>query len=322
VHLNTGTDFDFLPLKMHHPRPAHAGVENAIKHVYNPLQKTWSAAPVSVSLAPQAFQEGTMRHVFELTDFSLAPGQQRCVAKLSKDPREPRRTYFAEVEMQFKCKEFAQQYNAKNPPKHIDFVDTWVIEFTHRPSAAGGSLVALVEPMLKGHYTKHSNNFGFVSPDDRNTPHAFSHWTWVASGGKMLVCDIQGVGDNYTDPQIHSNAGHHNFLFGRGDMGIEGVQQFFATHRCNGLCRYLGLPPTPGTPMPSAFERGTQVRSRPTSPAPDFFGRPTSYSSVSSPASSVGALSSASGGFTDLYSGPRVVSMVVSQPMFPAMVSF
>lgn len=36
-----------------------------------------------------------------------------------------------------------------------------------------------------------------------------------------------------------------------------------------------------------------------------------SYSSVSSPASSVGALSSASGGFTDLYSGPRVVSMVV-----------
>jgi hypothetical protein len=264
-----------------------------------------------------------MRHVFELTDFSLAPGQQRCVAKLSKDPREPRRTYFAEVEMQFKCKEFAQQYNAKAPPKHIDFVDTWVIEFTHRPSPAGGSLVALVEPLLKGHYTKHSNNFGFVSPEDRNTPQAFSHWTWVASGGKMLVCDIQGVGDMYTDPQIHSNAGHHNFLFGRGDMGIDGIQQFFATHRCNGLCRYLGLPPTPGTPVVSAaFERGTQVRSRPTSPAPDFFGKAASYSAVSSPASSVGALSSASGGFGDIALGPRVVSMMVSQPMFPGMYAF
>lgn len=36
-----------------------------------------------------------------------------------------------------------------------------------------------------------------------NTPQAFSHFTYCHSGGKLLICDIQGVGDKYTDPQIH-----------------------------------------------------------------------------------------------------------------------
>ena len=59
-----------------------------------------------------------------------------------------------------------------------------------------------------GQYTKYTNNYGFVSAEGRLTPQAFSHWTWCASAGQHLVCDIQGVGDMYTDPQIHSNAGY------------------------------------------------------------------------------------------------------------------
>lgn len=30
-----------------------------------------------------------------------------------------------------------------------------------------------------------------------------SHFTYCHSGGKLLICDIQGVADKYTDPQIH-----------------------------------------------------------------------------------------------------------------------
>jgi hypothetical protein len=30
---------------------------------------------------------------------------------------------------------------------------------------------------------------------------AFSHFTWEASGRTLMVCDIQGVGDLWTDPQ-------------------------------------------------------------------------------------------------------------------------
>jgi hypothetical protein len=52
-----------------------------------------------------------------------------------------------------------------------------------------------VERFISGAYRKHNNNFGFVSEDERNTPQAFSHFTYEASNRKLLVCDIQGVAD-------------------------------------------------------------------------------------------------------------------------------
>lgn len=42
----------------------------------------------------------------------------------------------------------------------------------------------------------------------RNTPSAFAHFSYEASNKRLLVCDIQGVGDLYTDPQIHTLHGH------------------------------------------------------------------------------------------------------------------
>jgi elongation factor 2 kinase len=54
-----------------------------------------------------------------------------------------------------------------------------------------------------GDYRKHNNNFGYVSDDERNTPQAFSHFTFEISKRNLLVVDIQGVGDFYTDPQVH-----------------------------------------------------------------------------------------------------------------------
>ncbi len=43
-----------------------------------------------------------------------------------------------------------------------------------------------------------------VSADRRNTPQAFSHFSYEASDHQLIIVDIQGVGDIYTDPQIHS----------------------------------------------------------------------------------------------------------------------
>ena len=45
---------------------------------------------------------------------------------------------------------------------------------------------------VEGDYVKYSNNDGW-SEDRRNTPHAFSHFTFEASGRQLIVCDIQGV---------------------------------------------------------------------------------------------------------------------------------
>lgn len=41
----------------------------------------------------------------------------------------------------------------------------------------------------------------------RHTPQAFSHFTFERSGHELIVVDIQGVGDLYTDPQIHTMDG-------------------------------------------------------------------------------------------------------------------
>ena len=42
----------------------------------------------------------------------------------------------------------------------------------------------------------------------RNTPQAFSHFTYELSQHSLLICDIQGVGDMYTDPQVHTTDGN------------------------------------------------------------------------------------------------------------------
>merc|ERR1712232_989869 len=50
----------------------------------------------------------------------------------------------------------------------------------------------------------------------------------------------QGVGDMYTDPQVHTITGTG---FGKGNLGLRGIQKFLQSHRCSRICRYLKLPP-------------------------------------------------------------------------------
>jgi hypothetical protein len=79
----------------------------------------------------------------------------------------------------------------------------------------------------------------------RNTPQAFSHFTYEDSGQCMVVCDIQGVHDMYTDPQIHTLDGKG---YGQGNMGKGGIEKWIQSHVCNDICRYLGLRQIEGGP--------------------------------------------------------------------------
>ncbi|KAF8055109.1 Eef2k [Scenedesmus sp. PABB004] len=74
----------------------------------------------------------------------------------------------------------------------------------------------------------------------RHTPQTFSHFTFEFTKGAALCVDIQGVGDLYTDPQIHTLDGTG---YGDGNLALRGMALFFRTHECNPLCGELGLRP-------------------------------------------------------------------------------
>jgi hypothetical protein len=82
----------------------------------------------------------------------------------------------------------------------------------------------------------------FFTPDD--VAQAFSHFSYVYSGRRLLICDLQGVYNRasrvleLTDPVIH----HHDETcnkYGRTDRGARGIQDFLHTHVCNGLCELV-----------------------------------------------------------------------------------
>ena len=112
------------------------------------------------------------------------------------------------------AKLWAEEFNRHNPPKKVDFFMMAVLEFVDRPDRP----LYHVENFIEGHYVKYNSNSGFVLEDEtqaikRQTPQAFSHFTFERSGHEIMVVDIQGVGDLYTDPQIHTVSGKLIFFF-------------------------------------------------------------------------------------------------------------
>ena len=95
---------------------------------------------------------------------------------------------------------------------------------------------------------------------------AFSHFTYMFTNRKLLVCDLQGVYNTdivpqpmyeLTDPAIHyddnnnnrgsttysdsSRIGRRILDFGRTDKGCKGIQEFFKTHKCTCICKMMQL---------------------------------------------------------------------------------
>lgn len=221
--------------------------EKAVVIEYDVASKQWHKSMTVIKVARQPFAQGAMRSAYKMHDYSKSNRGQQFVMKLSKDPHESVSTYYDDVVMQCEAKRWADEFNKQGVPKAVDFLEAYLIQLIDRP----GQPLAAVEKFTEGEYVKYNNNWDW-SDDKRNTPQAYSHFTWVRSGKKLLVCDIQGVGDLWTDPQIHTIDGKG---FGKGNMGPGGIKAFLGHHRCNSICAALGLPQV-GPPKPLA-EGGT-----------------------------------------------------------------
>jgi len=221
-----------------HPPPDwdEMPLERGLKIIWNTSTKSWQKEKIKIKLDDRrSFAKGSFREVYHLWDET--DPYQKYVAKFSMDVRDQqsKQIYFQDVKAQAIANQLAKLYNSQSPPKKVEFIHAYVLVLLDRNNTLCG-----VERFIPGIYFKYNDNTFWENELHRNTPAAFSHFTYEVSHHEILVCDIQGVGDCYTDPQVHSVFG--GTAFGKGDRGAAGIRDFLSTHKCNKVCQYLNLP--------------------------------------------------------------------------------
>ncbi|XP_028911360.1 transient receptor potential cation channel subfamily M member 6 isoform X3 [Ornithorhynchus anatinus] len=104
-----------------------------------------------------------------------------------------------------------------------------------------------IEKYMTGEFHKYNNNNGDeICPSNilEELMLAFSHWTYEYTRGELLVLDLQGVGENLTDPSVikPEDKRSSRMVFGPANLGEDAIRNFIAKHRCNSCCRKLKLP--------------------------------------------------------------------------------
>ena len=233
-----------LPTPFHLPGPAETGV----KHWYDPVTQRWHSTPFSFVLDHQPHSHGGAWTAYRLE--SLAYDGPRCyLAKAAKPPRS-HEAQCLDIELQVECQAVADAFNAHRPPKHVAFIQHFLLQ-----CGRAEELLA-VEP-FPSEPPKGPNGLELGGCPDRHTTQAFAHYSYVHSQGRMLIADMRGVGDRYTDPQVHTRNGQG---FGKGNGGRKAILQFFATHQCNTICADLGLPRTNHQPLQSAKTKSREAQ--------------------------------------------------------------
>uniref|UniRef100_A0A8C7YRL9 non-specific serine/threonine protein kinase n=1 Tax=Oryzias sinensis TaxID=183150 RepID=A0A8C7YRL9_9TELE len=105
-----------------------------------------------------------------------------------------------------------------------------------------------IERNMTGDFRKYNNNTGEeITPCSslEDMLLAFSHWTYEHSCKELLVLDIQGVGEELTDPTVimadDQSGGKGDLLFGPDNLGVAAINGFLQKHTCNLCCHRLGL---------------------------------------------------------------------------------
>eukprot|EP00929_Paragymnodinium_shiwhaense_P094689 TRINITY_DN55444_c0_g1_i1.p1 TRINITY_DN55444_c0_g1~~TRINITY_DN55444_c0_g1_i1.p1 ORF type:complete len:275 (+),score=31.05 TRINITY_DN55444_c0_g1_i1:49-873(+) len=209
----------------------------ARKCTYDCASDRWDEQDVTIRICRESFGEGGMRIVHRAREVLDDGSEVECVVKRIRPGvgLEPD-SNIHEAVTQMVADSYAQDFNkacaAAGLSHRIAFLPVSVIRLE------GSSEPLCLEPYLAGEYVKHNDNAGHTETDDE-VAGAFSYFTYVTSGKSLIVCDIQGVGTFYTDPQIHTEDGNG---FGSGNLGSDGIDRFMRTHRHTLLCEQLGLP--------------------------------------------------------------------------------
>ncbi len=210
-----------------------------------------STRVATFKLAPHPFAEGASRIVYHLQE--LGDRGARCVAKESKwqTDKTSKDDLVREMEIQALACGLASQFNvavkaARLQLPVVKFLTARMLCFDQRRVPR---YFNYEKHMVDGAaFEKFNNNWGWADARDSELAGligAFSHFTHHASGGVMIVVDIQGIRRRdaggeliLTDPAAHHT---NESRFGRTNLGSAGIGQFFATHSCGAVCKALRL---------------------------------------------------------------------------------
>lgn len=195
-----------------------------------------AARDSKVKVAAQPFADGTEHIAFHATiDGKPAVLKQMKREACLKDLKEH---YYTVVEMQMEAQNCANAFNRAKPSdvQELRFASVHMLEVD------GQYFIA--EDFIDGRYQKFNTNSGWVARDPQyDTLQAFSHFTWVHSRKKMVICDLQGV-QKGTEFLLTDPAFHHKTLickYGGTNLAGPGIQKFFRTHTCNRICVTMKL---------------------------------------------------------------------------------
>lgn len=208
-----------------------------------------------IQISDMPFAEGAMRYAFHMKDIDL---DQRLVGKVYKKLKnsENNLKHFSNDILSITiCRHIAYDFNDRiiNIVPDTRLMINFVNAFVYKLDSYVSNIPILskqlphhknfisVENYIAGDYSKYNNNSGWINDslsESSMIAQAFSHFSWQFTKGYMMIVDLQGVDNIFTDPQIHCI---DQYKFGKGNLGYVGIMKFFMSHICNSYCQHLKL---------------------------------------------------------------------------------
>ena len=199
------------------------------------------------------FASGTFRNAYEANALSGIQNGKYVLKKMKENQIHDIEQLFNSVEdhtrkavqMNSLARNFAKNLELEKPQ---EFGDTFSYTKVYFGKLDGECVT--VENFLDGttRFSKYVNNTGDIYGDGSEVSlkaETFVHYTYVKSGKKIMVVDIQGKGYGLCDPEIASadlrDADDNTILFCSGNLSYSAIEKFNEVHVCNQYCTLLKL---------------------------------------------------------------------------------
>ncbi|RVE68489.1 hypothetical protein OJAV_G00091930 [Oryzias javanicus] len=229
----------------------------------SPSAPSWSSKGLSAILQPLSSEEGSLdgglrqgcRMLCTWAEQDvLKPGSIYVVKAFKSEVVRVWQKYFPGSTALQLCLREIQQQRAAQKMMHV-FNQIKPQDMRHSPRFLDVFLILwhsngqwlTIERNMTGDFRKYNNNTGEeITPCSslEDMLLAFSHWTYEYSCEELLVLDIQGVGDELTDPTVimaDDQSCKGELLFGPDNLGVAAINGFLQKHTCNLCCHRLGL---------------------------------------------------------------------------------